>query len=124
MGRSPHEFRRSCPAYNPGGQPTAPGGHQLSRTDKPGHYYIVVAFDAEGNVEDFMSGTNWKMPVPIWNDGNDIVDWSSAQLAHANAFGWADTRILKINDLNNKVEMLPHSVPATVIGCREAIPVV
>ncbi len=82
---------------------------------KPGLYHIVVAFDAEGNVEDFMSGTNWKLPEPVWNDGNDIADWNSAQFAHANKFGWAGTRLLKINELNNKVEMLAHPVPATVI---------
>lgn len=83
--------------------------------DKPGIYHIIFAFDAEGNVEDFMSGTNWKMPNPVWNDGNDIVDWSPRQLAHANLFGWADTKILKINDLTNRVDVLPHPVPATVI---------
>lgn len=83
--------------------------------DTPGLYHIVVAFDAEGNVEDFMSGTNWKLPEPVWNDGNDIADWSASQFAQANRFGWVETRILKINDLNNKVEMLAHPIPATVI---------
>jgi hypothetical protein len=80
-----------------------------------GTYHIVVAFDAEGNVEDFMSGTNWKMPEPIWNDGNDIADWSPAQLAQANRQGWADSRFVQIDDSTGKPRTDPHPVAATVI---------
>jgi hypothetical protein len=81
----------------------------------PGHYYIVLAFDAEGNVEDFMSGTNWRLPGPIWNDGNDIADWSPEQMAQANALGWTMTRFIKIDDATGKPVTLPHPIAATVI---------
>ncbi|HUR00755.1 MAG TPA: AAA family ATPase [Gemmatimonadaceae bacterium] len=83
--------------------------------DKPGTYHIVFAFDAEGNVEDFISGTNWKLPEPVWNDGNDIADWSATQLAHANEAGWAATRIYRIDDVSNKAGFFPHSVASTAI---------
>jgi DNA-binding SARP family transcriptional activator len=80
-----------------------------------GHYYIVLAFDAEGNVEDFMSGTNWRLPAPIWNDGNDIADWSPEQMAQANALGWTMTRFIKIDDATGKPVTLPHPIAATAI---------
>jgi DNA-binding SARP family transcriptional activator len=99
-----------------------PSEHQPRRTqirfrapEIAGTYHIVFAFDAEGNVEDFMSGTNWRLPAPIWNDGNDIADWTPAQLAQANKLGWAMSRFIKIDDATGKTVSLPHPVAATVI---------
>jgi len=81
-----------------------------------GTYHIVVAFAAEGNVEDFMSGTNWRLPEPIWNDGNDIADWSPAQLTQAASRGWADTRFVQIDDSTGKPRTDPQVIAATVIN--------
>ena len=99
-----------------------PAEHQPRRThirfkapQTRGIYHIVFAFDAEGNVEDFMSGTNWRLPAPIWNDGNDIMDWTPAQLAQANELGWTMSRFIKIDDATGKPVVLPHPVAATVV---------
>ena len=80
-----------------------------------GIYHIVFAFDAEGNVEDFMSGTNWRMPEPIWDDGNDIFDWSDEQLAQANSRGYADSWFIQINNETGDPMKSAHPVAATVI---------
>lgn len=99
-----------------------PAEHQPRRArfdftapDTSGTYHIVFAFDAEGNVEDFISGTNWRLPQPIWNDGNDIVDWTPAQLAHANTMGWTLSRFVKIEDSTGKPVVLAHPIASTVI---------
>ena len=83
--------------------------------ETPGIYHIVVAFDAEGNVEDFMSGTNWRMPEPIWNDGNDIVDWTPEQLTQAKARGWVQSKFVQIDNATGKPRTDPHPVAATVL---------
>ncbi len=75
----------------------------------------MFAFDAEGNVEDFVSGTNWRFPGPIWNDGNDIADWTPAQLAQANTRGLVDSWYVQIDNDTGKPRADPHPVPATVI---------
>lgn len=33
------------------------------------------------------SGTNWLVGAPRWFDGNDIIDWTAAQIAQANREG-------------------------------------
>lgn len=78
---------------------------------------MVVAFDAEGGVKNFMSGTNWRLPRPIWNDGNDIVDWTPGQLAQASDRGWVQTKFVKVDDTASTYRHLTqaHEVPATVI---------
>jgi hypothetical protein len=99
-----------------------PAEHQPRRTrirftapETPGIYHIVLAFDAEGSVEDFISGTNWRLPEPIWNDGNDIADWTPEQLAQAKAHGWADSRFVQIDNATGKPRVDPHPVAATVL---------
>lgn len=82
---------------------------------RPGLYHIILAFDAEGNVEDFMSGTNWTLKHPIWHDGNDIVDWTPAQIAEANSFGRVTTTLVRINSSTAKPSIEPHTVGATAI---------
>jgi DNA-binding SARP family transcriptional activator len=86
--------------------------------ETPGIYHIVIAFDAEGNVEDFMSGTNWRLPEPVWNDGNDIVDWTPEQLAQANARGWVQSKFVQIDNATRNPRMDPHPVAATVVDVR------
>lgn len=88
---------------------------RFTAPETPGIYHIVIAFDAEGSVEDFMSGTNWRLPEPIWNDGNDIADWTPEQLAQAKAHGWADSRFVQIDNATGKPRVDPHPVAATVL---------
>jgi hypothetical protein len=80
-----------------------------------GIYYIVFAFDAEGNVEDFVSGTNWRLPAPIWNDGNDIADWNQAQIAQAKTRGWVQTTFVQIDNRTGKPVVAGHPIASTVI---------
>jgi hypothetical protein len=62
-----------------------------------------------------MSGTNWRLPEPIWNDGNDIADWSPAQLRQANTLGWVQSSFVQIDNATGRPRRDPHPVPATVI---------
>ena len=71
----------------------------------------VFALDAEGNVEDFISGTNWRLPAPIWNDGSD----DSCTARSCQQMGWTMSRFVKIDDATGKPVVLPHQVAATVI---------
>jgi hypothetical protein len=108
-------FLDLAPLFTPAeGQPRR-AAIRFKAPETPGTYHIVFAFDAEGNVEDFMSGTNWRLPGPIWNDGNDIADWTAEQLAHANRLGWVQSSFIRIDDKTGKPRRDPHPVAATVI---------
>jgi hypothetical protein len=41
---------------------------------QPGEHYVVILMDMEDTVEHMFSGTSWQTGVPVWNDGNDILD--------------------------------------------------
>ena len=44
-----------------------------------GTYHIIAAFDGEYNMGQVFSCTNWTHPDdPVWNDGNDVFDWTTA----------------------------------------------
>lgn len=106
-----------APLFTPAVNQPRGANIRFKAPETAGIYHIIVAFDAEGGVEDFMSGTNWRIPKPIWNDGNDIVDWTPAQLAQANALGWVQTKFVKVDDTACSYRHLTqaHEVPATVI---------
>ncbi len=108
-------FLDLAPLFTPAERQPRRTSIRFRAPETPGTYFIVFAFDAEGSVEDFMSGTNWRLPRPIWNDGNDIADWTPAQLAQANAMGSADSRFVQIDNVTGKPRTDPHPVPATVI---------
>jgi hypothetical protein len=108
-------FLDLAPLFTPAENQPRRAHIQFSAPETGGIYHIVVAFDAEGGVEDFISGTNWRLPEPIWNDGNDIADWSPAQLAQANSQGWAMSKFVQIDNANGKPRTDPHPVAATVI---------
>ncbi len=52
-----------------------------------GTYYIVAAFSGEFTAAQVMSCTNWGVSSPVWNDGNDVADWSAATIETAIANG-------------------------------------
>ena len=60
---------------------------QFAAPRAPGVYHIIFAFQAEPTVDHIFSATNWVVGQPVWNDGNDIVDWSEEQIAAAKATG-------------------------------------
>jgi hypothetical protein len=108
-------FLDLAPLFTPAQNQPRRASIRFTAPEKPGTYHIVFAFDAEGNVEDFMSGTNWRLPEPIWNDGNDIADWSPAQLRQANTLGWVQSSFVQIDNATGRPRRDPHPVPATVI---------
>ncbi len=108
-------FLDLAPLFTPAENQPRRASIRFTAPETPGIYHIVFAFDAEGSVEDFMSGTNWRLPDPIWNDGNDIADWTPAQLAQANSQGWAQSTFVQINNATGQPFRDPHPVPATVI---------
>jgi DNA-binding SARP family transcriptional activator len=108
-------FLDLAPLFTPAENQPRRAHIEFTAPETDGIYHIVVAFDAEGNVEDFMSGTNWRLPKPIWNDGNDIADWSAEQFAQANSQGWAMSKFVQIDNATGKPRTDPHPVAATVI---------
>lgn len=53
-----------------------------------GTYYILLAFRAEIDAGDVFSMTNWaRSGGEVWNDGNDIADFSATKINTANANG-------------------------------------
>ena len=108
-------FLDLAPLFTPAERQPRRASIRFTAPETPGIYHIVLAFDAEGNVEDFMSGTNWRLPEPIWDDGNDIADWTPAQLEQARQQGWVQSTFVQIDNDTGKLRIDPHPVPATVI---------
>jgi len=46
----------------------------------PGHHHIIIVFGYEDSADHVMSGTNWTIGRPVWNDGNDVHDLTEAEL--------------------------------------------
>jgi len=59
----------------------------LAGPDAPGDYHLVLAFAAETDAVWIASGTNWGIGRPIWDDGNDLADLTTEDVAAANAQG-------------------------------------
>ena len=108
-------FLDLAPLFTPAENHPRRASIRFTAPETPGTYHIVFAFDAEGNVEDFMSGTNWRLPEPIWDDGNDIADWTPDQLAQANKRGWVQSSYIQIDNDTGKPKRDPHPVAATVV---------
>ena len=60
--------------------------------EKAGRYHLILAAGTETTGEFVASGTNWLVGTPRWFDGNDIADWTEAQVAQANREGRTRTR--------------------------------
>jgi hypothetical protein len=54
---------------------------------RPGRYHLILAARTETTGDFVASGTNWLVGAPRWFDGNDIADWTEAQIAQANREG-------------------------------------
>jgi hypothetical protein len=55
--------------------------------DVPGEYWIVFASNAEFNLDQVFSCTNWQVGQVIWNDGNDLFDLSPRALLESSQSG-------------------------------------
>jgi hypothetical protein len=53
----------------------------------PGVYYIIFAFQWEVGGDHLASASNWTLGYDVWNDGNDLAEFSGAQVANAQADG-------------------------------------
>jgi len=80
---------------------------------EPGCYELIFAFQAEGNVAQIASATNWTVGRLRWFNGDDIVDWSSGQLATADSIGRVRSSYLR--SVDGHVVRGEHFVGATVI---------
>jgi len=60
---------------------------QLYAPSQAGIYYIIFAFRGELTGEQMASATNWPLGYVVWNDGNDIADFSSSQISEAQQNG-------------------------------------
>jgi len=80
---------------------------------KPGCYRLIFAFQAEDDVKYVASGTNWTMGAPIWDDGNDVMDWSASDLRQADSVGVVYSTIVRVTA--GRTTRRPSIVPATTI---------
>jgi hypothetical protein len=66
-------------------------GISLTAPSVTGTYYIVFAFRAEKTEAQVASATNWAYSnnAAVWNDGNDIADFTSSQASTAQNTGRA-----------------------------------
>jgi hypothetical protein len=83
----------------------------LEGPSRPGRYAIILFFEAEDAIHFIASGTNWLARRPVWHDGNDVVDWTPAQLAEAKRVGSVTT----VRTYPPPVRQRDVRVPATVI---------
>lgn len=81
----------------------------LPGPERRGNYSIIIFFAAEPDVRWIASGTNWTAGHPIWDDGNDIADWTTEQLVAARRRGVVATEIVR------RRQRMPTFVPAAVI---------
>ena len=59
----------------------------LPGPERPGRYFLVLAFAAETEARFVASGTNWVLGSPRWFDGNDLADLQPAQADSMNQRG-------------------------------------
>jgi hypothetical protein len=70
---------------------------RIQAPERPGHYHLILAAHTETAGEFVASGTNWLLGRPRWFDGNDIADWTEAQIAQANREGRTRMRWLLLH---------------------------
>jgi hypothetical protein len=74
-----------------------------------GKHHIIIAYRAETTTAHVMSMTNWAAGSPVWNDGNDIADWSETQISEANNNGRVLAPVKVQGGMRN------YEVPATAL---------
>ena len=60
---------------------------RIQAPERPGHYHLILTANTETTGEFVASGTNWLLGRARWFDGNDVADWTEAQIAQANREG-------------------------------------
>ena len=62
----------------------------LVAPDSAGTYWIIVVLAAEPSGGFALSGTNWTVERPLWNDGNEIARFPDSVLTRANRDGYVE----------------------------------
>jgi len=75
-----------------------------------GTYHILFAFDLEYEASNVASATDWVLHHDVWDDGNDIAQFSPLQIEQAQNFGCTIDQWLEVNERYH-----PHIVPADAI---------
>jgi len=86
---------------------------RLQAPSAPGCYRLVFAFQAEDDVRYIVSGTNWAIGRPIWDDGNDIMDWGAREFREADSAGIVLTSIVRKTE--GKAVTVGNYVAATTL---------
>ncbi len=74
-----------------------------------GMYYLIVAVSGQMDVGDIMSCTSWNYPKDspmkeeVWNDGNDVVDWTTTTIQRTIDYGW--TALHFLNDTGEYMDV-------------------
>jgi hypothetical protein len=74
-------------SWLPYGSSTQTASVNLQAPSEAGTYYIIFAFRGELTGDQMASATNWNVGYLVWNDGNDIADFSSTQISEAQQNG-------------------------------------
>ena len=80
---------RSVSGSVPPGQSQQQAQVSLVVPTTPGVYHIIFAAGWELTGDQVASATDWPKGYNVWNDGNDIAEFTTAQLSSAQLNGWA-----------------------------------
>ncbi|MDQ8157694.1 MAG: AAA family ATPase [Gemmatimonadota bacterium] len=58
-----------------------------------GHRHLIVVFGGDDSADHLLSATNWTVGLPVWGDGNDLVD-----LPHDRVHAFSRTGILVVTN--------------------------
>lgn len=67
-------------------------GMEFTAPTVPGRYRILLVSNAETEMRFIASGTNWTVGSPIWFDGDDIADLTTAEQDTLVSRGWIERR--------------------------------
>jgi hypothetical protein len=66
----------------------------ITAPQTPGVYHLIFAFGSEMNGAQVASATDWHADHVVWDDGNDLADLNTTQIAHARQYGKLDINLL------------------------------
>jgi hypothetical protein len=81
----------------------------------PGTYPLLIVFAAETEFRFVASGTNWILREPVWNDGNDVADFTPEQVAELRRNGVVGSYHLMLSADTKTIVRELGSLTGTVI---------
>jgi hypothetical protein len=76
---------------------------ELKAPDAVGDYYLWFVCGTETDGMFVASATNWPNKTPVWNDGNDIADWTNTEYRIAAERGSVAVRLRQDNGVYTDV---------------------